>query len=397
LTSQKRKASRWKWRLLQTFFGKRIARNLLAEFRTNRAVNCRAHGKNSLEINHQKLPECQIAGPCMRNLRDLRVGKPAFYPDQSVYAEYACGRFGLKFRDLDGGTGLLFSVTSKTKSVQFGAGRCSWYPQNNSTAATLASDKYFANRILEHAGIATLGGEYFFLSERHRAHRPEGHERQDALAYFSGLNFAAFAKPLTGSRGDFAEIVHGQAALDRYLSRVAQHYDSVLIQPIVAGREYRVFLLDGEIVYGAGKHPPFLLGDGVRSIRDLLVAHNSDLQARGLSPIAVTMTEPLLDIVLGAGTHWEIPGRSNFSAGGTMELEQPRAEIVAMATDAARALGLRVAAVDLFADIGGDPDDLRIIEVNSNPSIRFLEEMDRADLILKIWHHTFSTLGLLDV
>ena len=49
------------------------------------------------------------------------------------------------------------------------------------------------------------------------------------------------------------------------------------------------------------------------------------------------------------------------------------------------------------ADIGGDPDDLRIIEVNSNPSIRFLEEVDRADLILKIWHHTFSTLGLLDV
>ena len=170
-----------------------------------------------------------------------------------------------------------------------------------------------------------------------------------------------------------------------------------MIQPIVAGREYRVFLLDGEIVYGAGKHPPFLLGDGVRSIRDLLVAHNSDLQARGLSPIAVTMTEPLLDTVLGAGTHWEIPGRTNFSAGGTMELEQPRAEIVAMATDAARALGLRVAAVDLFADIGSDPDDLRIIEVNSNPSIRFLEEVDRADLILKIWHHTFSTLGLLDV
>jgi hypothetical protein len=26
-----------------------------------------------------------------------------------------------------------------------------------------------------------------------------------------------------------------------------------------------------------------------------------------------------------------------------------------------------------------------------------LEEVDRADLILKIWHHTFSILGLLDV
>jgi glutathione synthase/RimK-type ligase-like ATP-grasp enzyme len=331
----------------------------------------------------------------MRDLRDFRAGKPAFYPDQSVYAEYACGRFGLTFRDLDGGTGLLFSVASKVKSVQFGAGRCSWFPQNNSTAATLASDKYFANKILEDARIATLGGEYFFLSERHLAHRPEGHERQDAFAYFSKLNSAAFIKPLTGSRGDFAEVVHGEAALDRYLTAVSQHYDSVLIQPIVAGREYRIFLLDDEIVYCARKHPPFLLGDGVRSIRDLLVAHNTELQARGLSPIAVA--EPLLDTVLLAGTHWEIPGRMNFSAGGRMKLESPCAEAAAMARYAVRALGLRLAAVDLFTEIGGNPDDLRIIEVNSNPSIRFLEELDRADLIQKIWHHTFSALGLLDV
>jgi hypothetical protein len=35
--------------------------------------------------------------------------------------------------------------------------------------------------------------------------------------------------------------------------------------------------------------------------------------------------------------------------------------------------------------------------VNSNPSIRILEELERSDLILKIWRHTFSAAGLLDV
>jgi len=333
----------------------------------------------------------------MRALRDFRAGKPAFYPDQSVYAEYACARFDLAFRDLDGGTGLVFSVTSTAKSVHFGAGRCSWYPQNNSTAAALASDKYFANKILQDAGIATLGGEYFFLSERHRAHRPEGHERQDAIACFRKLNSAAFLKPLTGSRGDFAQIVDSETALDRYLTEVSRHYDSVLIQPIVAGREYRIFLLDDEIVYCARKHPPFLLGDGVRSMRDLLVEHNTDLQAHGLSPIAVAMTEPSLDSVPPSGNRWEIPGRTNFSAGGRMELESPRAEAADIAREAVGALGLRVAAVDLFTEVGRNPNDLRIIEVNSNPSIRLLEELNRGDLIQKIWHHTFSALGLLDV
>jgi hypothetical protein len=334
----------------------------------------------------------------MRDLREFRAGKPAFYPDQSVYAEYACAEFGLTFQDIDGGTGLVFSVTSKTRSIHFGAGRCSWYPQNNSTAATLASDKFFTNRILGEAGVATLGGDYFFLHERYRAHRPAGHEREDAFDYFRKLGAAAFIKPLTGSRGDYAHILHGEAPLDRYLLEVSQYYDAVLIQPIVSGLEYRIFLLDDEVVYSVRKYPPFVQGDGVRSLRDLLVAHNAALHARGLSSASATGAEPSLDAVLPAGERWEIPGRMNLSAGGKMVFEAPCSEVaLTVARKAARALGLRVAAVDLFTDIGGNPGDIRVIEVNSNPSIRLLEETDRSDLILKIWHHTFSAAGLLDV
>jgi glutathione synthase/RimK-type ligase-like ATP-grasp enzyme len=86
----------------------------------------------------------------------------------------------------------------------------------------------------------------------------------------------------------------------------------------------------------------------------------------------------------------------NLSAGGKMVLAPaPSEKAVALARQAARALGLRVAAVDMFVDIGGDPGAIEIIEVNSNPAIRLLEESDRVDLILKIWHHTFSAMGLL--
>ena len=73
----------------------------------------------------------------MRSLAEFRTGKPGFYPDQSVYPEFACAEFGLHFRDLDGGSGLLFSVASGNKLLHFGAGRCSWYPQNSATASTL--------------------------------------------------------------------------------------------------------------------------------------------------------------------------------------------------------------------------------------------------------------------
>jgi D-alanine-D-alanine ligase-like ATP-grasp enzyme len=341
--------------------------------------------------------EYQAIGYCMRHLREFRTGKPGFYPDQSVYAAYACAEFGLAFEDLDGGTGLLFSVASKTNRVHFGAGRASWYPQNNATASTLASDKYFTNKVLEDAGVATLGGEYFFLHDRHRAHRPAGHEREDALAYLKTLGGLAFVKPLQGSRGDYAQTVHDDASLVRYFAEVSQYYDSVLVQPVVSGLEYRIFLLDDDVVYSARKDLPSVSGDGVRTIRELLAAHNEALRTRGLSPASVPEDhDASLGTVLPKGGRWEIPGRMNFSAGGTMVLEAlPSEAALGLARKAARALGLRVAAVDMFTDIDGSPGTMRVIEVNSNPSIKLLEQSNRHDLILKIWHHTFFAMGLL--
>jgi glutathione synthase/RimK-type ligase-like ATP-grasp enzyme len=86
----------------------------------------------------------------------------------------------------------------------------------------------------------------------------------------------------------------------------------------------------------------------------------------------------------------------NLSAGGTMRIETPRSDMaITLARKVARTLGLRVAAVDLFTVIGGEQDATGIIEVNSNPSIRLLEDSDRGDLILKIWRHTFGAMGLL--
>jgi hypothetical protein len=332
----------------------------------------------------------------MRSPTEFRPGKPGFYPDQSIYAEFACAEFGLHFRDLDGGSGLLFSVASRDRLVHFGAGRCSWYPQNSATASTLASDKHFTSRILHDAGVPALGGEYFFLHERYRAHRPAGHERSDAIDCFGRLGGSAFVKPLTGSRGDFAQAIHGDAALARYLDEVSKYYDAVLIQPIVEGIEYRVFLLDDGVLYCARKYPPSVTGDGVRTVRELLATHNDALRARGLSPASLPGNDPSLDAVPVKGERREIPGRMNLSAGGTMVLaDAPSEKAIALARQAAHAIGLRVAAIDMFVDIGGDPDAIEIIEVNSNPSIRLLEDSDRGDLILKIWHHTFSAMGLL--
>lgn len=332
----------------------------------------------------------------MTPFRAIRAGKPAYYPDQTVYAEYAAGELGLGFAELDGGTGLIFEVTGAGKSVTFGAGRGSFFPQNTATAATLANDKYMANVLMARAGIPTLGGDYFFLHERHRAHRAPGHERKDALAYFNSLDDHAFIKPLNGSRGDFAQIVSGFDNLAKYLDSVERHYDAILIQPVRLGREFRVFVLDDDIVYCVSKLAPSVIGDGRKSVRKLVAAQQPLMEARGVSAAPLS-DEP--DYVPERGEHFFQFGRNNLSAGGQMAFEQPgNAEVAfAAARKALQALGLRAGGVDLFIGVHEDSEPLRIIEVNANPSIRFLEHSGRADLILRIWRHTFTSLGLIDV
>jgi len=331
----------------------------------------------------------------MSPLSSFRTGKPSFTPDQAIYAAYSAREFGLAFEDLDGGFGLLFSVASTSRELIFGGGRCSYYPQNNATATTLANDKYLANRVLQRAGVPTLEGRYFFLHQRHRAHRPPGHEREDAVAYLEELGGRGFAKPLNGSRGDFAQTVD-TASFAAYLDEVARYYDAVLLQTLVSGDEFRVFVLGDEVLYCARKYPPDLVGDGVRSLRELLAEREQALRGRGI--FAVLTDDPSLDRVPAAGERWTLPGRMNRSAGGGMAMQAPADQdaVDALARRAVRALGLRLGAVDLFTGIE-EPPPIRVIEVNANPSIRFLEDSGREDLILRIWRDAFTCMGLLDV
>lgn len=325
------------------------------------------------------------------SIRAIRAGKPAYYPDQTIYAEFAAGVLGLDFAELDGGTGLIFEISGSGRRIAFGAGRGSFFPQNTATAATLANDKHMANRLMARAGLATLGGDYFFLHDRHRSHRPPGHERSDLAAYFAKLDETAFVKPLNGSRGDFAQSVRGADELAYYLDAVARHYDAVLMQPIHTGREFRIVVLDDDIVYSVEKSFPVMTGDGTTSLGALIAAEQPRLIAQGVSAAPL---DHGADRVLAAGEHYALHGRTNLSAGGLMQFCDPpdREAVFAIARRAVHALGLRAGAVDLFV-----AEPTRVIEVNANPSIRFLETADRADLILRIWRHTFTALGLIDV
>ena len=262
----------------------------------------------------------------MRRLAEnSRSGKPRFYPDQSVYAEYACAEFGLAFEDIDGGTGLLFSVASQDQKHSFrrramlmvsaeqrhrlDAGIGQIFHQQDSRTRRRRR-RWAANISSCMTGIAPIAPQAMSATTRSNICRTLGG---------SGLR-----QTPAGIARRFRASLHGEASLLRYLDEVSQYYDAILIQPVVSGIEYRVFLLDDEVVYTARKYPPFCLGDGVRSH-----PRSPDRAQRGLaSPRAFAGRRPKTATPrstpccrrASAGT---FPGRMNLSAGGTMVLEAP--------------------------------------------------------------------------
>lgn len=68
-------------------------------------------------------------------------------------------------------------------------------------------------------------------------------------------------------------------------------------------------------------------------------------------------------------------------------------ELASIARRAAEAIGLRIAAIDLF-DLSpeGDLSNLVIIEINGNPGLKTLELAGRMDLVLRIWMRMLSEI-----
>lgn len=308
--------------------------------------------------------------------------------DPARYAADAAQAVGAVFEDLDNGEGYLFRVSKGSHFLVAGAGSVCSFPVNSATAFTLSRDKAHTKTVLREAGIPVIPGRLFFAHKRRAGLRGPGREIEDARAYAAQLGYPVFVKPNHGSRGNFAEIVQDDAQLADYAARVAVEFESFLLEPVVDGTEHRVMIHDGRVLFHSVKQTPDLVGDGQRTLGELLAEFNAQLSEQGISPYPASILAGQDGEVLESGGFVVLPGRRNLSAAGTLErisMEAPHV-LAQMSARAVAALGLRIGAVDLFdLSEAGDLSKLAVIEVNGNPGLRTLELAGRMDLIRGIW------------
>ena len=316
----------------------------------------------------------------------------------STHARYAArtaAACGYGFRSLDGADGYLFEIADGARKALFACGAGSPYALNDARAASLARDKAFAAEALRAGGLPVLPGRVFFVTKQWAEMRGPGREPEDARAYASNAVYPLFCKPISASNGLYAEIIEDYAGFEDYLARVVREHFAILVQPYVRGPEYRVFVLHGRPLFSYRKQLPIVTGDGRTTLGALIDATPRD---HGGPPVHWRVCDDAgalmpRDVVLPAGVSVTLEGPANRAAGGgAVDVrEGAPPELGKLAIAAADLMGLGLSGVDIF-DVSPKRDlsALQIIEVNSNPMIKTLEDHGRWDLIEAVWRANFD-------
>ena len=243
-------------------------------------------------------------------------------------------------------------------------------------AVELASDKEETNKILGSLGLPVPRQELVT-------------SQTDALKAARKLGGPVVLKPYNGNHGRGITInVTADDDIRAGFEAAQEHSRSVIVETYLAGDDHRLLVVNGELIAATRRTPGHVVGDGRRTVAELVEIVNSDPR-RGVGHEKV-LTKLKLDreaelmlerkgytaeSVPAAGESVPLRSTANLSTGGTAtdvtDIIHP--DNRAMAERAVRAIGLDVGGVDFLSTniaesykaIGGG-----ICEVNAAPGFR---------------------------
>ncbi len=241
----------------------------------------------------------------------------------------------------------------------------------------LAADKAVLHRLLADAGLPVPAF----------AEAPAG-DPGPLVSFLERTAGPVVVKPARGTGGGQG-VTCGVRDADQLLGAwllAAPWASGVLVEEQSEGDEYRLLLLDGELLGTLRRRRPRVLGDGRRPIWALLAALNAERLAAGPEEVArlihVDLDCRLALRAQGLGPRStpkpgvEVVVKGSASENGRLDNETvapPHPAVVSVARRAAETARLRLAGIDLLTTDPGRPLEEtggRVLEVNGTPGLR---------------------------
>lgn len=278
--------------------------------------------------------------------------------------------------------GIPWSRADKQSLIRFGHGRRQKLMRASIAGSTshigveTAGDKALTKSLLGEAGVPVPRGGVVRTAE-------------EAVALARRLGGPVVLKPLNGNHGRGVSIgVVGAEAVVAAFEQAATHARRVIVERQVHGRDYRILVVGGKVVAVAERTPAQVLGDGKRSVRELVEALNRDPRRGKGHENVLTRVEVdaemmrrlasqslSLEDVPRAGRAITLRETANLSTGGEAidRTDEIHPANRAMAERAAAIVGLDIAGLDILAPDISQPlaeTSGAIIEVNAAPGLR---------------------------
>lgn len=294
--------------------------------------------------------------------------------------------------DLGISTGALFAEARRRKIpvvclphssiLQLGNGRymrlleASLTDRSACIAVDRAGNKHLTKQILGEAGIPVPHGDIAYTI-------------RSAAAIASCLGYPVVLKPFDSNQGKgvFTDISNYRE-LERAYNTATKYSHAVIVEKYIPGNDYRLLVVGGKMVAAAQRKPPCIMGDGIRSIRELIDIENEN-PMRGSDhekPLTWIRLDDMSKQVLAKEGYDEdsIPekGRTvllrhngNLSTGGTASdcTQEVHPENARIAVAAAQLMELDIAGIDITCIDISKPltsENGALIEVNAAPGLR---------------------------
>lgn len=273
-------------------------------------------------------------------------------------------------------------ITPTRSLVQLGYGAHQRLIQASETSLTsaiavdLCQEKPLTNHLLGTVGVPV----------------PEGRSvrsADEAWAAAQEIGVPVAIKPEAGNQGNGVSVgLRTEAEVRAAWELAAERSRAVLVERSISGADYRLLVVDGQMVAAARRDPAQVRGDGVSTVAELVAEANRDPRRRPGHGAALTRLElgEAEERVLASqdlsATSVPESGRivilrtnCNLSTGGTAtdvtdEVHPKNARLAELAADI---VGLDIAGIDVMAtDIGRPLDEQggAVIEVNAAPGLR---------------------------